>query len=210
MSTVTASRARQRFRSPGVTSASTLLVSALIIGVIMVVADRPRWPTLMARGLGHLTFVLLAVVLLSSPLARLHPRSRVAKLVLWRKPLGIALLVPAVLHFAFVIWSTPDLRRFEIHPTTDLPGALALLCLLTLGATTPDRVKRRLGHARWKRLQRSLIVLAFAFTAPAALAAEFWPLGVTSFALIVTALVYRWRYYKALGLISKTPQADET
>jgi DMSO/TMAO reductase YedYZ heme-binding membrane subunit len=186
-------------RSLWFVSALAGLICVLLVGSIACLAPRGAWPSLMARGLGHLTFSMIALVLLTSPLARLHPTSRLALLVAWRKPIGIATLLPAVLHFAAVIWSTPDLRRFEIHPATDLPGFLAFCCLVALGVTTPQRVRRSMGSAKWKRLHRRLLTVAFAATIPAAINAEYWPLGVVAAALAILTLRYRWLYYRALG-----------
>ncbi len=185
-------------RSAWTFTLAALLICGGLVGMIAALSPPPRWPSLMARGLGHLTFWSLAAVLLSSPLARLRPRSRIARLVRWRRQLGLALLVPAVLHFGFVVWSTPDLLRLELHPTTDLPGFLSLACLITLGVTSPARVQRALGAKRWKRLHRRLIVVAFIATVPAALAAEFAPLGLAAAPLAILVLSYRWRYYRGL------------
>jgi len=132
--------------------------------------------------------------------------------VRWRRQLGLALLVPALLHFGFVLWSTPGLRRLEIHPTTDLPGFLSLSCLLVLGVTSPARVQRALGAKRWKRLHRRLIVVAFIATVPAALAAEFVPLGLAAAPLVALVLSYRWRYYRSLERKSqaRSPAPEES
>lgn len=175
-----------------------LLGCGVWIAAVAAVADPHRWPPLMARGLGHLTFLSIAAVLLSSPWARLHPGSVLAKLVRFRRPLGIATLVPAVLHFGFVLWSTPALRRLELDPGTDIPGLVGLSSLLVLGATSNQAAQRALG-ARWKTLHRALLVIAFGATTPAAIAAEWTPIGVLVLPVAIAVLVYRVRYYRAMG-----------
>jgi len=194
-------RARLRLSATAFSWALALLCGVWLVAVA-VAWDPARWPALMARGLGHLTFLSLAAVLLSSPLARLHPE-RFAGLVRYRRALGIAALVPAVLHFAFVLWSTPALRRLELEPATDIPGLVGLGSLLVLGATSNARAQRALGP-RWKTLHRTLLVVAFGATTPAAIAAEWTPIGLLVLPVALTVLLYRVRYYRALGA-SRSP-----
>ncbi|MBJ95310.1 MAG: hypothetical protein CMP23_12680 [Rickettsiales bacterium] len=177
--------------------AFTLGLSLLVVGLIALLAAEKSWASLMARGLGHLSFLLLGLILLSSPLARFYSTPTLTRLVLWRRPLGIATLVPATVHFALVIWSTPELLEGVIHPLTDLPGMVAFLLLLWMGFTSRRGAQQRLGPGRWKRLHRRAILAAFALTAPAAVGAEFLPLGVIAVLFSVLVLSYRLRYYKA-------------
>ena len=202
---------RMRTKSPSLPQALLLTfgLSVLVLGVIALSAPARSWASLMARGSGHLSFALLGVVLLTSPLARFHRVPWTKALVRWRRSLGIAMLFPALLHFALVLWSTPDLLAGVIQPHTDLPGAIALTLLVIMGVTSRTKTQRSMGPQRWKRLHRRLILAAFALTAPAAVNSEYLPMGVLATLICIVVLSYRWHYFKARGVSSNTPHADE-
>ncbi len=190
------------------------LMAAYGAGVLLL-ADPWRWSSLLARGYGHFTYAYLGIILLSTAWAWFHRGSRLAKVVAWRKQLGLATVLCALGHFGFLFWEEPRLLRAEIHWGKDGPGLLALAMLLVLAATSPDAVRRRLGQKRWKRLHM-LTFVAFAITTPAALAAigprTFWlPLSIAT--LVVgyrgAYLASRWRTERAkrAASSSKSPQS---
>ncbi len=165
----------------------TAALMAAYGGLVVLFASPANWSSLLARGYGHFTYAYLGIILLSTALAWFHRGTPLAKVVVWRKQLGLATVLCVFGHFGFLLWEEPRLRKAEIDWGNDGPGLLALSMLLVLAATTPDAVRKRLGQKRWKRLHM-LTWAAFAITTPAALAAigkgAFW-LPLTIAALVV-------------------------
>lgn len=173
-----------------VATAALMLAYAV---AVLVIAAPGKWPSLLARGYGHMTYAGLGVVLLSTAWAWFHRGTALARVVAWRKQLGLATVLCALGHFGLLFWGEPRLRKAEFEWSNDGPGLLALSMLLVLAATTPDAVRKRMGQKRWKRVH-ALTFVAFAITTPAALAAigrgTFWlPLSI---ALLVVG--YRGAY----------------
>jgi methionine sulfoxide reductase heme-binding subunit len=110
---------------------------------------------------GDWAFRLLLATLLVTPAQRIlnYPR-----LVLARRTLGVAAAGYAVLHLSlYMLDQHFDLLKvvseivLRIYLTI---GALALLGLIALAATSTDTAIRRLGGARWKTLHRLVSAIA--------------------------------------------------
>lgn len=139
---------------------------------------RPEWDGEMRlwRAIGDASFMLLLATLAIGPLIRLWPRH--ARLLPWRRPLGIWFALFAAIH-AYLVWdgwARWDLGRlfgFEDIPSArdgpllvepgfglaNLIGLVALLFALVLLATSSDRALRLIGPTAWKRIQRSVHVI---------------------------------------------------
>lgn len=146
-----------------------LLVAGSLVGLFW--ASRPEWVADMRlwRAVGDAAFVLLAAALALGPVAKLSVSA--ARLLPWRRQLGVWAAVVATLHALLVIsgWARWDLGRlfgFEYIPQlgyvarwepgfglANLIGLVALGWLLVLAATSTDRALRGLGPAAWKWLQ---------------------------------------------------------
>lgn len=140
---------------------------------------------LLNTGQGGLCLLLLTLTL--TPLSRL---TRWRGFALIRRQLGLWTLAYALLHLAcyalFILgldWSRLGGELVERPYIT--VGALALLGLTALGATSNRRAMRRLG-ARWKTLHRLVYVIL--------------PLVLLHYLWVVRADLGQWSLYAAAGL----------
>jgi sulfoxide reductase heme-binding subunit YedZ len=129
------------------------------------------------RAFGDAAFVLLFISLSSGPLARLWPPA--AKLVPWRRELGIWFAALATAHTVLVLngWVRWDALRFlgyEFIPEagrwvrlesgfglSNIMGVVALAWSLALAATSSDAATRFLGPSAWKWLHTSAYVIFY-------------------------------------------------
>ena len=110
--------------------------------------------------------VLLCLILLLGPLARLVPRVR--PFVAWGRELGIAMFVTAVVHVLLIVspfgeggWIDHIAGSFsgkEAWDAANMAGWLAFAAALVLAATSNDVSHRLLGRG-WKFLQRQAYTL---------------------------------------------------
>lgn len=113
--------------------------------------------------------VLLCLVLILGPLARLVPRIR--PLVPWGRELGIAMFVTASVHVVMLLphlvddvwfgWIDPMLDSFSgegVVEAANAVGWLAFVAALVLAATSNDVSHRALGRG-WKFVQRQAYLL---------------------------------------------------
>ena len=142
-------------------------------------ASRPTWSAEMRlwKAVGDAAFVLLVVTLMLGPLARVARST--ARLLTWRRQLGIWFALVATLHGFLVVhgWARWSLRRFlgyEVVPQlgrevrlepgfglANLIGLAALLYSLVLAATSSDRAVRRLGPSAWKWLHHGALFVFY-------------------------------------------------
>lgn len=131
------------------------------------VSDMRLW-----RAVGDASLVLLVIALAAGPAAILWRPA--ARLLAWRRALGIWSALAAALHFYLVWdgwarWSTRRLFGYEDlsaaggpdNVLTDpgfglsnLVGLLALVWLLVLAAVSSDWAVQRLGARAWRHLQQ--------------------------------------------------------
>lgn len=146
------------------------------------------------RTTGMLALIFLLLSLAVTPASRIRGGNR---LVPFRRILGLAAFFHGVLHL--LIFYAYD-RALSVHSTIDelikrpylTIGAASLAMMLPLAVTSTNRMIKRLGAKRWKRLHR----LAY----PAAVA------GVTHYYLLVKADVRQplaFAFVLALLLISR-------
>lgn len=108
------------------------------------------------RGLGLWALRLLWLTLLVTPLRQLTGWQALAG---WRRGLGLWAFGYALLHLVAYVWLDQGgevaavLRDVAQRPFI-LVGALALLLLVPLAATSFDAAIRRLGARRWRALHR--------------------------------------------------------
>jgi sulfoxide reductase heme-binding subunit YedZ len=112
--------------------------------------------------LGYLALTLLVATLLCTPLKIAAGWTWGIKL---RRMLGLFAFFYASLHFLtyLVVDQGLDLRAVIADITKRrfiLVGFLAFVILIALAITSPKRMVRRMGFARWKRLHRLVYVAA--------------------------------------------------
>lgn len=158
------------------TAAVALLIAAfVVVGIIrMPAGEAISPPVLVMRALGVSAIVLLHVVLLIGPLARLD--DRFAALLYNRRHLGVLLFLVGGLHalialgfygafgntdpFSALLASPTDWTRVSAFPF-ELLGFAALLILFVMAATSHDFWLATLGPATWKALHQ-LVYVAWA------------------------------------------------
>jgi methionine sulfoxide reductase heme-binding subunit len=152
-----------------------LLVAA--IGTYALVESRSEFSAMHRwnRALGDMSVILVALAMVSGPLARISRIFRVT--IPWRREAGIYGVLLAFVHTAIIIggWVDWDLIRlfgYELHPLTNLYvmlqhgfglanviGLVALAYGLVLALSSNNRSQRFLGGSVWKFLQQSSYVL---------------------------------------------------
>ena len=111
---------------------------------------------------GNLALIFFLLSLAVTPLQKL---TRYSLLIATRRPLGLLAFLYAVLHVG--IYVTLD-RAFNLSSTLyELAtrrylqlGLLALLLMVPLAITSTDKMIRRMGSKRWKKLHRLAYVSA--------------------------------------------------
>ena len=144
------------------------------------------------RQTGDWTLRFLCIVLAVTPLRQLTGWNL---LVRYRRMLGLYVFFYAMLHLLCYAWFDMGLDWGEI--VLDIPkrpfilvGFVALLILLLLAITSPQRVVRALGGRRWRWLHRLVYLCA-----PLALLHFFWMrAGKNNFAEV-------WVYAAILGAL---------
>ncbi|HMO49188.1 MAG TPA: protein-methionine-sulfoxide reductase heme-binding subunit MsrQ [Rubrivivax sp.] len=116
----------------------------------------------LTRGTGDWTLRFLCLTLAVTPLRQLCGWTAVAR---WRRMLGLYAFFYGVLHFLCYAWL--DMGFDPAAIVRDIPkrpfalvGALALLLMLPLAATSFNRAVKALGAARWRRLHRLVYAIA--------------------------------------------------
>ena len=122
---------------------------------------------------GMLCLILLSLRLLITPLRRF---TGIAELYHVRRTLGVYAFVYAACHFLIYFFTEGQTNidftvKQIFHATYLLVGAIALVLMVPLAATSLNSMIRRLGAKRWKRLHWAIYVIA--------------PLGVLHFILLV-------------------------
>lgn len=110
---------------------------------------------------GFWTLVFLGVTLAVTPLRRV---ARYGSLIDVRRMLGVGTFCYAAAHIAlFFADQSYDLGKF-FHEVTSrvylIVGAVAFLGLAVLAVTSTDKMVRRLGGLRWRRLHQASYVIA--------------------------------------------------
>ena len=122
-------------------------------------APKPDKEAIHQSGLWAIRILLVSLAV--SPLRRVAQWS---KLIAVRRMLGVAVLFYVMGHFALYIVQ----QGFDLpHVASEIVlrfyltiGALALLALAVLGATSTDATIRRIGGARWNRLHALVYPIA--------------------------------------------------
>lgn len=154
------------------------------------------------RGSGDWVLRLLCLTLAITPLREWTGWSALARL---RRMAGLFTFFYAVLHFLSYAWLDMGLVFDDI--VRDIPkrpfvlvGALALLLMTPLAATSFNRAIRALGAARWKALHRAVYAIALL-----GLLHFFWMRAAKhnfaewSVYAGIVALLLGWRLRKAAG-----------
>ena len=168
---------RRRRPRPLVRHVLVAVVAAALVGLFW--ATRPTWDAEMRlwKAVGDAAFALLLVTLSLGPAARLVRPA--ARLLPWRRQLGIWFAMVAAVHGVLVVhgWARWSLRRFlgyEVVPQlgrevrlepgfglANLVGLTALVFALVLAATSSDRALRSLGAPAWKWLHHSALFVFY-------------------------------------------------
>jgi sulfoxide reductase heme-binding subunit YedZ len=159
------------------------------------------------RASGEWTLRLLCLTLAVTPLREATGWSALAR---FRRTLGVATFGWALLHLLAYAWldmglvAADILRDIGKRPFI-LVGTLTLLLMLPLAATSWDRAVRALGARRWRRLHRTVYLLA-----PLALLHFYWmraakgDLAEVGVYTAIVALLLGWRLARWL----RRPPAD--
>jgi sulfoxide reductase heme-binding subunit YedZ len=120
--------------------------------------------------LGFVACILLATVLAFTPLRVLFPKSGVVQaLNRHRRLVGVSAFFYGLLHFLTHLTyegavtdpsSLPRIFANALEKPFQLVGMATLTILFVLALTSPNRVARKLGGKRWKRLHRLAYVAA--------------------------------------------------
>lgn len=148
------------------------------------------------RGTGDWTLRMLWATLAVTPLRQVTGWHALAR---WRRMLGLYTFFYALLHASAYAWLDMGLEIEDIvHDIAKRPfilvGALSLLLLLPLAATSWDRAVRALGSARWRTLHRTVYAIALL-----ALLHFLWMrsskglVGEVGLYAAILALLYGWR-----------------
>ena len=169
--------ARRRHPRPLVRHAAVAAVTGAIVAAFW--GTRPQWDPEMRlwKAVGDGAFALLLLTLAIGPTARLARPA--ARLLPWRRQLGIWFALVAALHGVLVVhgWARWSLRRFlgyEFVPQlgrevrlepgfglANLVGLAALFFALVLAATSSDWAMRRLGAPAWRWLHHSALFIFY-------------------------------------------------
>jgi nitrite reductase/ring-hydroxylating ferredoxin subunit/DMSO/TMAO reductase YedYZ heme-binding membrane subunit len=151
-----------------------LLYLLAFVGVTAATQPHVTFETTLIRAAGTAAFVLLHVILSIGPLARLD--HRFLPLLYNRRHMGVTMFALALVHGAFSIFQfhtlgtvNPFVSLFTSNPhygsLADFPfqplGALALVILFLMAATSHDFWLANLGAPAWKALHM-LVYLAYA------------------------------------------------
>ncbi|MEM7656451.1 MAG: Rieske 2Fe-2S domain-containing protein [Bacteroidota bacterium] len=154
------------------------LIAALVVGflVVFVLSQILLFPnitpeTLIIRATGSLAFLLLHLILMIGPLARLD--RRLLPLLYNRRHLGVSMFLIALVHGIFnliqfhslgdldpissLFLSNPRYESLTQFPFQIL-GFFALLILYVMAATSHDFWLKNLGPKRWKSLHMAVYV----------------------------------------------------
>lgn len=165
-------RARQ---APSAAARHGVVAAGTALATLLVWQTRNGWDPMHAwnRAFADASLLLLVATLAVGPLARLWPRT--ARLVLWRRELGVWTVFAAVGHVLVVLTGWVEwqpLRLFySLNPFKggwaldqgfalgNLLGIVALVYGFVLLATSNDASIRRLGGSTWKFVQQGVYVL---------------------------------------------------
>jgi sulfoxide reductase heme-binding subunit YedZ len=153
------------------------------------------------RRSGEWTLRLLCATLAVTPLREWTGWSALAR---WRRMLGLYTAFYACVHFLCYAWLDMGLEWVDIAADIAkrpfiLVGALALLLLAPLAATSFGRAMRAMGAANWKALHRAVYAIALL-----ALLHFFWMrAGKNDFALwtiyaAVLGVLLGWRIWRQM------------
>lgn len=169
---------------PSVPSGWPRHLAVALVGALLVLAfwrSRMEWDPEMRlwKAVGDASFALFAVAMAIGPLAIVWKRA--ARLLVWRRALGIWFALLALLH-AYLVWdgwarwSFSRLMGYEDlsgsgvpDPVLTMPGfglanlvgLVALVLGLTLAAVSSERALRALGARSWKHLQQYSYVVFY-------------------------------------------------
>ncbi len=157
------------------------LLTAIVSGALIYVfwLSRPEWSADMRfwRAVGDASYVLLFLVLIAGPVAKLIPR--VQKVLSWRREFGIWFALLALFHGVLILngWARWDVMRFfgyEFIPQLDryarlepgfglsnLMGIVALIWAIALLVTSSDWAVRKLGITSWKWLHYGAYIIFY-------------------------------------------------
>lgn len=131
----------------------------------------------MWRAFGDASVVLLFGSLTLGPLAKMSRRS--ARMLPWRRELGVWCAVTAIVHAVLVLmwwvdWDLGRLMGYEFVPQlgrtarlepgfglANLMGLVAVVWAAVLASTSSDRAVRLLGSSAWKWLHHGAYVLFY-------------------------------------------------
>ncbi len=140
-------------------------------------ALRPEWSPMHRwnRAFGDASLIMVALVMVLGPLARLWRRATPA--LVWRRELGVWGFVAGLIHAGFILfgWVNLEWQRlfgFEYHGQlaqyvmfdkgfglANVIGILALVYALVLTVSSNDLSQRWLGMSVWKYLQQGAYIL---------------------------------------------------
>lgn len=163
------------------TTARRHLLTGFLSGLFVYIfwQTRPEWTADMRlwRAVGDASFVLLFLTLILGPLSKIW--SGVAKIISWRRELGIWFAVTAAIHGLLILngwvqWDFMRLMGYEFIPElnriarlepgfglANLLGLTALFWAVVLASTSCDKAIVSLGSTSWKILHSTAYVIFY-------------------------------------------------
>lgn len=150
---------------------SGLLYIILFISVTLIFNSKTSIETLIIRAFGSLAIIMLHIVLIIGPLARLNPAF--LPILYNRRHLGVSLFIAALIHGAFSLFQFHALgdtnpiyslftSNMEYSSLTNFPfqvlGFFALLILFVMASTSHDFFLSNISAKVWKRLHMMVYV----------------------------------------------------
>jgi len=153
------------------------VISIALGGVYLFQESRAEWSEMHRwnRAVGDMSLVLVSMVMVVGPLARLWPRLNF--LLPWRRELGIHAIVLAAVHTFIILvgwieWDFMRLVGFEFLQSAEryvmlqhgfalanIVGIVALLYGTVLAVSSNNRSLKILGGSAWKFVQQGAYVL---------------------------------------------------
>ncbi len=213
---------RQKRRYDGVILVLVVLFLAVFIGLQLSLFPEITGETLIIRATGTLAFLLLHLILVIGPLARIN--RRFLPLLYNRRHLGVLTFLIGAVHGGFNVIqfhslgnTDPLLSVFTANPAYgsllnfpfQILGFFALMILFVMAATSHDFWLKNLGPRAWKRLHMGVyiaytLLVAHVMLGVIQLESSEWLVGLVGVGLVSITGLHVWA-----GQISRTPEPSK-
>ncbi len=188
--------------------ASMLLYIILFAAITLIFNSETSIETLVTRAFGSLAIIMLHIILVIGPLARLN--TRFLPILYNRRHLGVSMFITALIHGGFSIFQFHALgdvnpiysvftSNMDYGSLTNFPfqvlGFLALLILFVMASTSHDFFLGNLSAKVWKRLHMMVyfayaLIIAHVFLGAFQQEASPFTIGIMVIGFIVVASLH--------------------